>query len=122
MAQTAQPTKSAEVAQGDGTTVFMDFPKRCWAHVPSDDPKTWYVRTHMRPDDEAPDVDCIMAGVDAIKRAAYSPAQTRLQVRELPYAKGRLAAAWRAVFQSPPPDALAGGVEPVPYEATESES
>lgn len=107
-------TRSAEVPTEDGATVFMDFPKRCWAHVPTDDPKTWYLRMYWEPEDEQPDGDCIMHSVEALKRAELSRAQSRLSRKEIPYAKGRLLAAWRVAFPKlDVPDVLmTGAIEP----------
>lgn len=98
MARTAKvPVKSAEVPMDDGT-VFMDFPKHCWAHVPSDDPKTWYLRMYWEPGDAKPDSECLMHAVEALKRADISRSQTNLRRNEIPYAKGRIRKAWREVL------------------------
>jgi hypothetical protein len=93
-----EPVKYAEVPQEDGSLVSMAFPKRCWAHVPSDDPQTWYLRMYFEADDETPDGDCLLHSIEAIKRASFSRAQSRLSRKEVPYAKGRLAQAWRKAF------------------------
>jgi hypothetical protein len=96
MARTkAEAVKYAEVPQDDGTLVTMAFPKRCWAHVPGDDPKTWYLRMLFEPDDELPDGELLMGAVEVLRRAVLSRSQSRLKAKEVPYAKGRLAQAWR---------------------------
>jgi hypothetical protein len=107
-------TKAAEVPQEDGTTVLMNFPKACWAHVPSNDPKTWYLRMYWEPDDTLPDGDCLTHSIEALKRAEFSRAQSRLSRKEVPYAKGRILAAWRKTFPNRDiPDVLAkDAIEP----------
>ncbi len=116
----AEAVKMEEVPQDEGTVV-MAFPKSCWAHVPSDDPKTWYLRMYWEPEDEQPDGDCLMHAVEVLKRAAFAPQHTRLDDQEIPYAKGRLAQAWRKPFPKHPlPDALTNGVDTADMTSAES--
>jgi len=91
--------KMAEVPQDEGL-VSMAFPKQCWAHTPSDDPKTWYLRMYFEPEDKVADGELLMGAVEAIKRFDLARSQSRLKSKELPYAKGRLVAAWKQAFPS----------------------
>ena len=111
MARTKQEAvKYADVPRDEGGRVSMAFPKRCWAHAPSDDPKTWYLRLYFEPDDALPDGELLMGAVDALKRREVSRSQSRLHANEVPYAKGRLAQAWRSALPNLDiPDVLTTG-------------
>jgi len=113
MARTKKET--VKVVGGTG------YPKRCWAHVPSDDPSTWYLLMYAGPDDELPDGESVLHCVEAIKRAGFARSQSRLLKGELPFAQGRLIAAWKdALPHLDIPDALTQGAVTVDETSTES--
>lgn len=105
--------KIEEVPRGDGTTSREDFGREHFAHAPSNDPATWRLRLYRYPEDVQPWTDAVDHAVKVLKRFDLSPLQSRLDRHEVPYAKGRVAEAWRTLYGDRElPDVLRDRIEP----------